>query len=93
MIEALFGLAVEGVKSFLSSEMGHNAMHVAAHKAYHSIEHAIADNGKQKVQSHTHDHSQSRMTQSPKIIKCWNCGKDVSTESVTGKCWNCNARI
>ena len=33
MLDALLGMAFEGVKNLLSSEMGRHAIHVAAHKA------------------------------------------------------------
>ena len=39
MLDALLGMAVEGVKNLLSSEIGRHAVHVAAHKAGEAIEH------------------------------------------------------
>lgn len=36
MLDALLGMAVEGAKQLLSSEIGHRAVHVAAHKAGHA---------------------------------------------------------
>ena len=32
MLDVLLGMAVEGVKNLLSSDVGHRAMHVAAHR-------------------------------------------------------------
>ena len=37
MIDVLLGMAVEGIKSLMQTQVGHNAVHLAAHHVAHSV--------------------------------------------------------
>jgi len=80
MIGALLGLAVEGVKNIMNSEIGHNALHVAAHKAGHAIGKMLADDSPRQS---------SRLR--PGVTRCQNCG--ATFPETAERCWNCHAEI
>ncbi len=78
MIDVILGLAVEGVKNLMHTEIGHNALHVAAHKAGHAIEKALGDD--------TPKHPSPQLR--PGITRCRNCG--ATFPKTVNRCWNCH---
>jgi len=93
MVDVLLGMAVEGVKNLLHSEIGHNAMHVAAHKAGHAIEGMFEkrEDNQTKNTGDSCDTPTSWERDMSQVTKCRNCGKDVSISS--RRCWNCDAAL